>query len=161
MESSVLGAPLEGIVLRYANLYGPEASASTVGILWKRMFPIIGDGGGIWSWLHVEDAAIATVDALERAQPGVYNVADDDPAPVADWLPYLASVVGAPQPLRVPVWLGRLLAGDAVVGVMTQARGASNEKARTELVNPDKLHHLGPVADVRAMARDLPRRRSD
>jgi nucleoside-diphosphate-sugar epimerase len=134
MESAVLGAPLEGVVLRYANLYGPVASDGLIGLVRKRMFPIIGDGGGVWSWLHVDDAAAATVDALQRAQPGtIYNVADDDPARVVDWLPYLASVVGAPAPLRVPVWLGRLLAGGAVVRFVTQGRGSSNAKARREL----------------------------
>jgi nucleoside-diphosphate-sugar epimerase len=133
MESRVLDAPIDGIVLPYANLYGPEASESLTRLLRSRMFPIIGDGGGVWSWLHLEDAAIATADALERARPGIYNIADDDPAPVRDWLPYLASIIGAPKPFRVPVWLGRLLAGEAAVRWMTQGRGASNAKARAEL----------------------------
>jgi nucleoside-diphosphate-sugar epimerase len=133
MERAVLDAPLEGVVLRYANLYGPDASDANVEVLRKRMFPIIGAGAGIWSWLHVEDAAIGTADALERATPGIYNLADDDPAAVAEWLPYLAQVVGAPKPLRVPVWLGRLLAGQAAVQWLTAGRGSSNAKARREL----------------------------
>jgi 2-alkyl-3-oxoalkanoate reductase len=132
MESSVLDAPLQGIVLRHANQYGPGALDNVIGPLRKRMFPIVGDGGGVWSWLHVEDAAIGTVDALERATPGVYNLADDDPAPVRDWLPYLASVVGAPKPFSVPVWLGRLLAGDVATRMMTEGRGSSNAKAKAD-----------------------------
>jgi nucleoside-diphosphate-sugar epimerase len=133
MESSVLGASLDGIVLRYANLYGPGAFDAIISMLNKRMFPIIGNGAGTWSFLHLEDAAIATADALEGLAPGVYNVADDDPAPVREWLPYLASVVGAPKPLRVPVWLGRLLAGDVPVRWMTEIRGASNHKLKAAL----------------------------
>jgi nucleoside-diphosphate-sugar epimerase len=133
MESSVLGAPLDGIVLRYANLYGPGAFDAIIGMLKKRMFPIIGDGAGTWSFLHLDDAGIATADALERLAPGVYNVADDDPAPVHEWLPYLASVVGAPKPFRVPIWLGRLLAGEVPVLWMTEARGSSNRKLKTAL----------------------------
>jgi 2-alkyl-3-oxoalkanoate reductase len=133
MESTVLDAPLEGVVLRYANLYGPGASDSNVALLRKRLFPIIGGGGGVWSWLHVEDAAIATATALERGAPGIYNIADDEPASVAEWLPYLASVVGAPKPFRVPVWLGRLLAGEVAVQWLTEGRGSSNAKARAEL----------------------------
>jgi nucleoside-diphosphate-sugar epimerase len=132
MESMVLDAPMDGIVVRYANLYGPQASASAIGLLKKRMFPIIGDGNGVSSWLHVEDAAIATADALERARPGVYNIADDDPATTVEWLPYLAEVTGAPKPFRVPVWLGRLLAGEAAVLWLTEGRGSSNAKAKTE-----------------------------
>jgi nucleoside-diphosphate-sugar epimerase len=133
MESSVLGAPLEGVVLRYANLYGRGAFDAIITMLKKRMFPIIGDGAGTWSFLHLEDAVIATAEALEGLAPGVYNVADDDPAPVREWLPYLASVVGAPKPFRVPVWLGRLLAGDVPVMWMTEARGSSNRKLKAAL----------------------------
>jgi nucleoside-diphosphate-sugar epimerase len=132
MESRVLDAPREGVVLRHANQYGPGALDAIIAPLKKRMFPIVGDGGGVWSWIHIEDAAIAAVDALERAMPGVYNLADDDPAPVRDWLPYLASVVGARKPFSVPVWLGRLLAGDVAVRMMTEGRGSSNAKARAE-----------------------------
>jgi 2-alkyl-3-oxoalkanoate reductase len=132
METSVLEAPLEGIVLRHANQYGSQASASMIGLLRKRMFPIIGAGNGVTSWLHVEDAAIATADALERARPGIYNLADDDPAPVREWLPCLAAIVGAPKPLRLPVWLARLLAGEAAVRWLTEGRGSSNAKAKAE-----------------------------
>jgi len=130
MEASVLDGPLEGVVVRYANLYGPGGSEGMVRLLRRRMFPVIGDGGGVWSWLHLEDAAIGTADALESAAPGVYNLADDDPAPAREWLPYLAATVGAPKPLHIPGWLGRLLAGDAAVQVMTEARGSSNAKAK-------------------------------
>lgn len=133
METAVLAAPLQGIVARYANLYGSFASEPVLDLLRKRMLPIIGDGRGVWSFLHVDDAAAATVVALERGKPGVYNIADDEPAPVAEWLPYLAGVVGAPKPMRVPVFLARLLAGDVVVRIMTQARGSSNAKAKAEM----------------------------
>ena len=105
LERSVLGAPMEGIVLRYANLYGPYGFEDSVRALKRRQLPIMGDGSGIVSWLHAEDAARATVRALENGARGIYNVADDDPAPVKEWLPYLAQVVGAPKPMRVPVWL--------------------------------------------------------
>jgi nucleoside-diphosphate-sugar epimerase len=132
MEQSVFDAPIEGVVLRYANLYGPGGLDTLVAPLKKRMFPIVGDGGGVWSWLHHEDAAIAATDALERAKPGAYNIADDDPAAVNEWLPYLASVVGAPRPFHVPVWLGRLLAGEVAVRMMTEGRGSSNAKAKAE-----------------------------
>jgi len=94
------------------------------------MLPIIGNGAGIGSFIEITDAAAATVAAVDRGAPGVYNVVDDDPAPVAQWLPYLASVAGARPPLRVPVWLGRLLAGDLVAEQMTSVRGSSNEKAK-------------------------------
>ena len=132
MEAMVLEAPLDAIVLRHANQYGPEASAPNIELLKKRMFPVIGEGGGVTSWLHVEDAAIGTADALERARPGIYNLADDDPAPTREWLPYLAAVVGAPKPFRVPVWLGRALAGEPAVRWMTDGRGSSNTKAKAE-----------------------------
>lgn len=133
LERNVLGAPLTGIVLRYASFYGPGASDALVEMVRKRMLPIVGDGAGVWSWIHVDDAAAATVAALERAERGVYNVADDEPACVADWLPHLANAVGAKPPWRIPVWLGRLLAGEVVVRWMTQARGASNAKAKRTL----------------------------
>jgi 2-alkyl-3-oxoalkanoate reductase len=134
LESAVLDAAgLEGIVLRYGNFYGPGASESLVDMVRKRKMPVVGGGQGVWSWLHLDDAASATVAAVERGQRGVYNIVDDDPAPVSEWLPYLAEVVGAKPPMRVPAWLGRLAAGEMVVGWMTEARGASNEKARREL----------------------------
>jgi 2-alkyl-3-oxoalkanoate reductase len=133
LEDAVTGAPLEGIALRFGNFYGPGASGSLVELVRKRQFPVIGDGGGVWSWIHLDDAAAATVTALERGRSGVYNVVDDDPAPVAEWLPYLAQVVGAKPPRRVPAWLGRLAAGEVTVQWMTEARGASNEKAKRDL----------------------------
>lgn len=133
LERAVLGAPLDGIVLRYGNFYGPGASESQVELVRARKLPIIGSGAGVWSWIHLDDAASATVAALERGAPGVYHIVDDEPAPVAQWLPHLARVVGAKPPLRVPAWLGRLAAGEVAVRWMTEGRGASNEKARREL----------------------------
>jgi len=133
LEAVALSAPLDGLVLRYGNLYGPGASESMVRLLRQRKLPVIGDGSGIWSWIHVEDAAGATALAVERGAPGVYNVVDDEPAAVAEFLPYLADAVGAKQPFRLPVWLARVLAGDVVVGWMTKSRGASNAKAKREL----------------------------
>lgn len=123
----------EGIVLRYGTFYGQGASAPMVEAVRKRQLPIIGAGTGIWSFIETRDAATATLAAIERGSPGVYNVVDDEPAPVAQWLPYLAEVAGAKPPMRLPVWLGRLLAGEFVVAQMTDVRGASNEKARKEL----------------------------
>jgi nucleoside-diphosphate-sugar epimerase len=127
-----LEAP-EGIVLRYGAFYGPGASEPLLEAVRKRQVPVIGGGTGIWSFIEVTDAAAATLAAVDRGAPGVYNVVDNDPAPVAEWLPYLAEVAGAKPPLRVPAWLGRLLAGEFVVAQMTSARGSSNEKARKEL----------------------------
>ena len=109
LEQVVPAAPLEGIVLRYGSLYGPGAWDQLVPVIRRGMFPVIGDGAGVWSFLHTSDAASATVAALDRGSPGLYNVADDEPAPVAEWLPFLAQEVGARPPRRVPVWLGRLL----------------------------------------------------
>jgi len=129
-ERNVLDAPLVGIVLRYGNFYGAGVWEPLVEMVRKRMLPIIGDGSGAWSWIHVEDAASATVAALERGEPGVYNVVDDEPARASEWIPGLAQLLGAKKPLHVPVWLGRLLAGEVVVRAMTDARGVSNEKAR-------------------------------
>jgi 2-alkyl-3-oxoalkanoate reductase len=123
----------EGIVLRYGTFYGPGASDLLLTAVRKRQVPVIGGGTGIWSFIEVTDAAAATVAAVGQGAPGLYNVVDDDPAPVAQWLPYLAQVAGAKPPLRVPAWLGRLLAGEFVVAQMTTSRGASNQKARKEL----------------------------
>src|SRR5689334_15198996 len=123
----------EGIVLRYGAFYGPGASDVLLEMLRKRQVPVVGGGTGVWSFVEVTDAAAATLAAVDRGAPGVYNVVDDDPAPVAQWLPYLAQVAGAKPPLRVPAWLGRLLAGEFVVAQMTTSRGYSNEKARKEL----------------------------
>ena len=120
-------------MLRYGTFYGPGASDVLLEMLRKRQLPVIGGGAGVWSFIEVTDAAAATLAAVERGAPGVYNVVDDDPAPVAEWLPYLAQVAGAKPPLRVPAWLGRLLAGEFVVAQMTTSRGSSNQKARKEL----------------------------
>jgi nucleoside-diphosphate-sugar epimerase len=133
VERAVLAAPLEGLALRYGNLYGPGASESIVELIRGRKLPVIGSGAGIWSCTHIDDAAGATVAALERGAPGIYNIVDDDPASVAEFLPCVAKMVGAKPPLHVPVWLGRLLAGDVAVQMMTEARGASNAKAKREL----------------------------
>jgi nucleoside-diphosphate-sugar epimerase len=123
----------EGIVLRYGGFYGPGASDFLLDMLRKRQVPVIGGGTGVWSFIEITDAAAATLAAVEAGAPGLYNVVDDDPAPVAEWLPYLAKLAGAKPPLRVPAWLGRLLAGEFVVAQMTTSRGSSNEKARKEL----------------------------
>lgn len=137
LEDAVLGAEgIEGVVLRYSNFYGPGTGvthADSAALVRKRMFPVIGDGAGVWSFLHVEDAAAATVAAIAHGAPGVYNVADDDPAPVRVWLPAYAQMLGARPPLRVPVWLGRLLAGDVTVAMMTRVSGLANAKAKREL----------------------------
>ncbi|HEV2919880.1 MAG TPA: NAD-dependent epimerase/dehydratase family protein, partial [Actinomycetota bacterium] len=127
-----LAAP-EGVVLRYGGFYGPGASEVLLDAVRKRQVPVIGGGTGIWSFIEISDAAAATLAAVDSGAPGVYNVVDSDPAPVAEWLPYLAKVAGAKPPLRMPAWLGRLLAGEFVVVQMTSARGSSNEKARKEL----------------------------
>ena len=133
LEETVPAADLDGIVLRYGNFYGPGASEPLVELIRKRRFPIVGDGAGVWSWIHLDDAAAATAAALERGDRGVYNITDDEPAPVADWLPYLAEVVGAKRPMRVPTWLARPMAGAVAVQWMTEGRGASNERAKREL----------------------------
>jgi nucleoside-diphosphate-sugar epimerase len=128
---------VEGVALRYGGFYGYGSSLGEGGehtkLFLKRRFPIIGDGAGIWSFTHIEDAASATIAALEQGKPGIYNVVDDEPAPVSEWLPYLAQVLGAKPPRRLPVWLGRLVAGEAIVLMMTEARGSSNAKAKREL----------------------------
>jgi 2-alkyl-3-oxoalkanoate reductase len=126
-------SPMQGIVLRYGAFYGPGASDDFVDLIRKRRVPVIGDGAGVWSFLHIRDAAAATIAALEHGAPGVYNVVDDEPASVAEWLPYVARAVGAKAPRRVPVWLGRLAAGEVGVSMMTQIRGSSNAKAKREL----------------------------
>jgi 2-alkyl-3-oxoalkanoate reductase len=129
----------EGLVLRYGGFYGPgtgislAADAVMAAPIRKRRFPIVGDGGGVWSHVHVEDAAAATAIAVERGGPGIYNVVDDEPAPVREWLPVLASALDAKPPRRIPRWLGRLLAGETATAMMTDVRGASNAKAKREL----------------------------
>src|SRR5438067_3216977 len=133
VEEAVPSEAPEGIVLRYGALYGPGASKILLEMLRKRQVPVVGGGAGVWSFVEITDAAAATLAAVDRGAPGLYNVVDDDPAPVAEWLPYLAQVAGAKPPLRVPAWLGRLLAGEFLVAQMTTSRGYSNEKARKEL----------------------------
>jgi nucleoside-diphosphate-sugar epimerase len=140
VEDAVTGATFtEGIVLRYGGFYGPGTSFATqpvgesVEMIRKRRFPIVGDGRGMWSFVHIADAAVATVAAVERGERGVYNVVDDEPAPVAEWLPAAAEAVGAPPPRHVPRWLGRIAAGREATIMMTETRGASNAKAKREL----------------------------
>jgi nucleoside-diphosphate-sugar epimerase len=131
LEDAVLGAG--GTVLRYGGFYGPGANDDQVELVRRRMFPLVGDGSGYFSWVHVDDAASATVLAVEQRARGLFNIVDDEPAPVREWLPYLADCAGARPPRRVPKWLARLLAGEMVVGMMTEGRGFSNAKARREL----------------------------
>jgi nucleoside-diphosphate-sugar epimerase len=139
LERTVTGADdVEGVVLRYGGFYGPGTSlargAEHVELIRKRRFPIVDGGDGVWSFAHVEDVAQATLAAIEHPDArGIYNVVDDEPAPVREWLPYLAEAVGAPPPRRVPKWLARPLAGEAAVVMMTEVRGASNAKAKREL----------------------------
>jgi nucleoside-diphosphate-sugar epimerase len=121
-----------GIALRYGAFYG-AANDGTIEPVRKRQFPIVGDGGGIWSWIHLDDAAAATVLALEHDGPAIFNIVDDDPAAVREWLPVLAQALGAKPPRRFPTWLALLLAGEAVTVMSTTARGASNAKAKREL----------------------------
>jgi nucleoside-diphosphate-sugar epimerase len=122
-----------GAVLRYGSLYGPGATDDQVKLVRKRMFPLVGGGTGYFSWVHLDDAASATVLAVEQQARGVFNIVDDEPAPVSEWLPYLAECAGAKPPRRLPKWLARLLAGEMVVGMMTEGRGFSNAKAKREL----------------------------
>jgi nucleoside-diphosphate-sugar epimerase len=138
LEQAVLGAEwTEGIVLRYGAFYGPGTTlapgAEQFELVRRRKFPLVGGGGGVWSFIHVADAADATVAAIENGRRGVYNVVDDDPAPVAEWLPTLAEKLGAKKPMRVPRFVGRLFSGEAGVMMMTEIRGASNAKAKREL----------------------------
>jgi nucleoside-diphosphate-sugar epimerase len=138
LEHMVLNSPdVTGTVLRYGSLYGPGTSLSDHGeiveLIRQRKLPLIGSGAGVWSFIHVADAARSTQFALERDAPGLYNIVDDDPAEVSVWLPYLARAVGARPPIRVPAWIGRFAVGDAGVSMMTQARGSSNAKAKHAL----------------------------
>ncbi len=138
LESAVTGAAgLEGLVLRYGGFYGPGTSmapgAAHFDLIRSRRLPIVGAGTGVWSFAHIDDVAGATLAAVERGEPGIYNVVDDEPAPVSEWLPALADAIGAKPPRHVPVWLGRLAAGEAAVAMMTSIRGASNAKAKREL----------------------------
>jgi nucleoside-diphosphate-sugar epimerase len=138
LEDAVLGARwTEGIVLRYGAFYGPGTSMAPgeeqFELIRRRKFPLVGDGAGVWSFIHVADAAEATMAAIEQGTRGVYNVVDDDPAPVAEWLPALAQTLGAKKPMRVPRFVGKLFTGEAGVMMMTAVRGASNAKAEREL----------------------------
>ena len=138
LEDAVTGADwTQGVVLRYGGFYGPGTSLSPGGyqfeLVRKRRFPLVGDGAGVWSFVHVADAAEATVLAIEHASRGIYNIVDDDPAPVSEWLPVLARQLGAPAPRRLPRFVARAIAGEAAVAMMTEIRGASNAKARREL----------------------------
>ena len=140
VEETVTGTEgIEGLALRYGGFYGPGTSISLnpdgeqVVMLRKRRLPIIGDGGGIWSLVHIADAAAATAAAVDRGAPGVYNIVDDEPTEVRVLLPELAKVIGAKPPRRIPRWLGRLIAGQGNTIMMTEVRGASNEKAKREL----------------------------
>ena len=133
LEQAVPAQVSEGLVLRYGVLYGHGASDLMLDAVRKRQMPVIGGGTGVWSFTEVTDAAAAAVAAVAKGAPGIYNVVDDEPAAVAQWLPYLASCLGAKPPMRAPVWLGRLLGGTMIVEWMTQGRGASNEKAEREL----------------------------
>lgn len=138
LESAMLTEDaLEAIALRYGMFYGPGTGWSQGGDMIEavrtRKLPLVGDGAGVWSFVHIEDAARATLAAVDRGAPGLYNIVDDEPATVSQWLPYLAEVVKAPRPMKVPAWLARVLAGGAVVSNMTLIRGSSNGKARREL----------------------------
>lgn len=127
---------LQALALRYGFLYGPgtgiSKEGSIVNLIRRRKMPIVGDGAGIWSFIHVQDAARVTAIATLRGAPGIYNIVDDEPAPVSTWLPFLAEAIGAKPPRRIPVWLGKLLIGDAGVSMMTRIRGGSNAKAKHE-----------------------------
>jgi nucleoside-diphosphate-sugar epimerase len=138
LEEAVMSARwTEGIVLRYGGFYGPGTSLASDGgqteAVRKGKFPLVAAGSGVWSFIHVADAADATVVAVERGSRGIYNIVDDDPAPVAEWLPALAGELGARKPMRVPRFVGRLFAGDVGVTMMTELRGASNARAKREL----------------------------
>ena len=130
-------AGIDGLALRYGGFYGPGNALGKGGAMLdavaNRQMPVVGGGGGIWSFIHIEDAAQATALAVDRGSPGIYNIVDDEPAPVSEWLPYLADVLGARPPRRIPAWLARLIVGEAAVSMMTKIRGSSNAKAKREL----------------------------
>lgn len=138
LENAVLTTEgIEGIALRYGNLYGPSTGIATdgdiVATVRKRGLPVVGDGAGVWSFIHVADAASAAIAAINHGAPGIYNISDDEPAPVATWLPELARILGAKPPMHIPVWLARTIIGEVGVSMMTKIRGTSNAKARREL----------------------------
>jgi len=122
-----------GVALRYGAFYGSGADADQIALVRRRLLPIVGGGTGYTSWIHVDDAVSATVLAVEQDCTGVYNIVDDEPAPVSEWLPFLAECAGAKPPRRIPAWLARVLAGDMAVGMMTEGRGFSNAKAKHDL----------------------------
>jgi 2-alkyl-3-oxoalkanoate reductase len=128
---------IEGIILRYGYFYGPGTAYTGNGTLAedvrRRRIPIIGDGGGVFSLIHIEDAAAATVIVLNHGAPGIYNIVDDEPAPLREWLPLYAELLGAPRPMRLPKFIGRLAAGRFGIYFMTEQRGASNKKAKQQL----------------------------
>ena len=137
LESVTTGTPgIEGLALRYGGFYGPGNALGKGGAMLeavvKGQMPVVGGGSGIWSFLHIDDAAQATALAVDRGAPGIYNIVDDEPAAVSEWLPYLAEVLGARPPRRVPAWLARLIVGEAGVAMMTKIRGSSNAKAKRE-----------------------------
>jgi nucleoside-diphosphate-sugar epimerase len=138
MEAAVLGADtMEGIVLRYGFFYGPGThygeDGPMVADVRRRRLPVVGKGTGVFSFIHVDDAADATVAAVDRGAPGVYNITDDEPAPMSEWVPVLAEAAGARRPLRAPLWLARLVGGRQAADFASELRGASNEKAKREL----------------------------
>jgi 2-alkyl-3-oxoalkanoate reductase len=138
VEERVTGTDgLEGVVLRYGGFYGPGTSLSAGGVhleaIRKRKFPVVGSGAGLWSFVHIDDVASATKAAIEGEATGIFNVVDDEPAPVSEWLPYLAEAIGAKPPRHVPAWVGKLAVGELGLEMMTEARGASNERAKREL----------------------------
>ena len=138
LEHAVLSAEeIEGIALRYGWFYGPGTSLGEGGkyieAIRRQQFPIIGDGTGVWSFIHIDDVASATLAAIERGAAGIYNIVDDEPAPVVEWLPFLASAIGAPPPRHIPAWLGRPLIGEHGLVIMNEAHGAANSKAKREL----------------------------
>jgi nucleoside-diphosphate-sugar epimerase len=137
-EGATLAADwTEAIVLRYGSFYGPgtglDLDGEQLALVRKRRWPLIGKSEGVWSFIHIADAAEATLAAIERGTRGIYHIVEDDPPTAAEWLPVVAARLGAPPPLRVPKWLGRILGGEAATVVMTEIRGASNAKAKREL----------------------------
>lgn len=138
LEAVTTGTPgIEGLALRYGGFYGPGQALGKGGVMVEgvaaRKIPIVGRGSGIWSFVHIDDAAAATALAVDRGATGIYNIVDDEPAPVSEWLPYLAETLGAKPPRRFPVWLARIFVGEPLVSMMTEIRGSSNAKAKREL----------------------------
>lgn len=166
LEDAVLGATwTEGIALRYGGFYGPGTNMTSGGELFemirKRRFPLIGGGGGIWSFVHIADAAEATLAAIEHGSRGVYNIVDDDPAPVSEWLPVLSQMLSGKPPRRMPRFIVRMFAGEGGVVMMTDARGASNAKAKRELgwapAHPSWRQGFATVSEATTQQRISPR----